>query len=76
MTLAAMAEMKKAEAEQMDAQTKMIGAQTDQFNAETKRIDVLSRANKNGFEIENIQADTRKKSIDGAMSLRKAIVGG
>ena len=76
MTLAAMAEMKKAEAEQMDAQTKMIGAQTDQFNAETKRIDVLSKANKNGFEIENIQADTRKKSIESAMSLRQAIVGG
>jgi hypothetical protein len=76
MTLAAMAQMKMAEAEQMDAQTKMIGAQTDQFNAETKRIDVLSKANKNGFEIENIQADTRKKSIESAMSLRQAIMGG
>ncbi|MAF43439.1 MAG: hypothetical protein CMI54_04620 [Parcubacteria group bacterium] len=75
MVIAAMAEMKKAEADQMDAQTKMAGAQTDQFNAETKRMDTMIKAQEAGAKITNLNADTRKKATESAMSLRKAIYG-
>lgn len=75
MTLAAMAEMEKAQADKMDAETKMIGAQTDQFNAETKRMDTMIKAQETGAKITNIKADTRKKTAESVSTLRKAIYG-
>lgn len=64
MTIAAMAEDKKAQADLMDAQTKQMSAQTDQFNAETKRIEAMVKAQESGVKIENTNADTMGKMLD------------
>ena len=59
-TLLAMAEMEKAKADQAAAAVK-------QFEAETKRIDLGLKAEKQGFDIDKIVAETqatRLKSVD------------
>lgn len=64
MTIAAMAEDKKATADLADAETKRMSAQTDQFNAETNRINALIKAKESGVKIENTQMDTVGKALD------------
>lgn len=57
MMMAALAEMEKAKADQMDAQTKQMGVQVQAYDAETKRVKTLA-------EVGKIKADTAKAGYE------------
>ena len=68
MTVAAMAEMEKAKADQMDAQTKQASVQVDAYNAETKRAEAMAKIQKlnvdtakTGYEIKGTELDNIQK---------------
>jgi len=60
--IAAVAQDKIANAELLDKQV-------DQFNAETKRLEAVTKAQKAGFDIAKIQAETAGKQIDNAKQM-------
>jgi len=64
MTIAAIAEDKKASADLADAETKRLSAQTDQFNADTKRLEATIKAQEAGMNIQYKQAQTDGQRID------------
>jgi len=64
MTIAAIAEDKKASADLADAETKRLSAQTDQFNADTKRLEATIKAQEAGMNIQYKAAQTDGQRID------------
>ena len=70
LTIAAMAEDKKAQADLMDAQTKQLSAQTDQFEAETNRAKVEIEAAKAGVAIKTSQVEARYTTAKTAAVLK------
>ena len=57
MMLAAMAEMAKGQAAQMDAQTKQAQVQVSAYDAETKRVKAIA-------EVQKLRADTAKVGFE------------
>ncbi len=60
-TLAAMAEMEKAEAQKMEGQSRMMDSQTKMFDAQTKRAKVEIEAAESGVKIEKLQQDVANR---------------
>lgn len=65
-TLAAMAEMEKAQAEHANAEVRM-------FDAQTKRAKVEIEASKAGVEIESLNEDIAKKRLENMSAIAKTV---
>lgn len=74
MTLAAMAEMEKAKADQMDAQTKSAQVQVSAYDAETKRAKAMAEIRKLGVETAKTGFEIRGTELDNVQKLQQAML--
>ena len=73
MTLAAMAEMEKAKADQMDAVTKQADVQVRAYDAETKRVKAMAEVKKLGVETVKTGFEIKGTELDNVQKLQAAL---